>query len=91
MRISELLALKHKDVKFTESGMTIFIEKSKVDQLREGSTIFISKYYSDYCPVKWLQKKLHANLTDPESFIICRLSREVNQQTESIIYPASQP
>ena len=76
MRISELLALKHKDVKFTESGMTIFIEKSKVDQLRERSTIFISKNYSDYCPVKWLQKYLQlADLTDPESFIICRLAK----------------
>lgn len=47
MRISELLALNHKDVKFIEAGMTFFIEKSKVDQFREGSTIFISKYYSD--------------------------------------------
>ena len=76
MRISELLALKHKDVKFTESGMTIFIEKSKVDQLRERSTIFISKNYSDYCPVKWLRKYLQlADLTDPESFIICRLAK----------------
>ena len=76
MRISELLALNHKDVKFTESGMTIFIEKSKVGQLRERSTIFISKNYSDYCPVKWLRKYLQvADLTDPESFIICRLAK----------------
>ena len=72
MRIIEFF----KYVKFTESGMTIFFEKSKVDQLRERSTIFISKNYSDYCPVKWLRKHLQlADLTDPESFIICRLAK----------------
>lgn len=76
MRISELLALKLKDIKFTETGMTFFIEKSKVDQLREGSTIFISKYYTNCCPVEWLQKYLQlAHITDPESFIICRLAK----------------
>ena len=39
MRISELLPLKVKHISFTESGMKIHIEKSKVDQLREGNTV----------------------------------------------------
>ena len=76
MRISELLALKLRNVKFTETGMTIFIEKSKVDQLREGNTIFISKFHTDCCPVQWLQKYLKlALLTEPGSYVICRLAK----------------
>ena len=76
MRIKELLALRLKDVTFTEKGMTLFIETSKTDQLREGSTIFISKSGKESCPVRWTKKYLDtANIKNPENYIICRLAK----------------
>ena len=57
-RISELLPLKVKHVNFTESGIKIHIEKSKVDQLREGNTVFVSRLESNNCPVYWLNRYL---------------------------------
>ena len=80
MRISELLPLKVKHINFTESGMKIYIEKSKVDQLREGNTIFISRLDSDNCPVYWLNRYLNlSSLTrNSENYIFSRLFKTKN-------------
>ena len=80
MRISELLPLKVKHVNFTESGMKIYIEKSKVDQLREGNTIFISRLDSDNCPVYWLNRYLNLSFLtrNSENYIFSRLFKTKN-------------
>ena len=43
MCISELLPLRIQNISFVEGGMKVFIEKSKVDQLREGKNSFYLK------------------------------------------------
>lgn len=76
LRISELLEVKIKDIQFSEEGATIFIHKSKTDQMRSGNTIYISEMKSSpYCPIAWLKKYIHATglNKNPESFLICRL------------------
>ena len=78
MRISELLPLKVKHVNLTESGMNIYIEKSKVDQLREGNTIFISRLDSANCPVYWLNLNLSSLTRNSENYIFSRLFKTKN-------------
>ena len=74
LRISEMLEIQIKDISFCEDGVKIFLPFSKTDQVREGSTVFISETFSDYCPVCWLQKYLyHSKLQKPEDFLFCRL------------------
>ena len=77
MRISELLNLKLKDITFVADGAKIFIEKSKVDQLREGNTVFISSTGTRYCPIGWLSNYIRiAKFKDIENdFLFCRLAK----------------
>ena len=63
-------------MEFTNEGFTLFIEKSKTDQLREGNTIFISKFETQNCPSKWLSRYLEiSDIKNPEDFLICRLEK----------------
>ncbi|KAK3108077.1 hypothetical protein FSP39_000719 [Pinctada imbricata] len=55
LRFSELVNLKCSDIEFHDQYMTLFIEKSKTDQLREGRRIFIAKLDSIACPVQILK------------------------------------
>ena len=50
LRSSELCAIRSKDVQFNEGFITINIEKSKTDQLREGRSVVIAESCSDTCP-----------------------------------------
>ena len=56
--------------------MTIFIEESNTDKLREGETVFISRLGHHKCPVKLVEKYVKmAKLDDnPNNFLICRLA-----------------
>ena len=55
LRSSELLELRRKDIQFYTDHMSIYIYKSKTDQLREGKTLVISATGSDLCPVNLLK------------------------------------
>jgi len=77
MRISEILALKIKDISFVDEGLKIFIETSKTDQLREGHILHISKTDTKCCPTYWLKHYISLSKLEKEeeSFLICRLAK----------------
>lgn len=52
MRFNEVSNLRRCDLNFYDTHMSVFIEKSKTDQLREGRTLVIAKIDSDLCPVE---------------------------------------
>ena len=58
LRIEELLSVRIKDLKITESHLEILIPQSKTDQHREGHIVYISRIASEYCPVKQLERYL---------------------------------
>ncbi|KAK3095272.1 hypothetical protein FSP39_012523 [Pinctada imbricata] len=76
LRFSELANLKACDVKFSELFVTLFIEKSKTDQHREGHYVVIAKVDSPACPVKMLKEYLAlAEIDDEEeNFLFRQLS-----------------
>ena len=55
LRIEELLCVKLRNVQIFEGHMLIYIEKSKVDQHRDGKYVHIAKTGSKYCPVSFLE------------------------------------
>lgn len=76
-RISELLDIQVKHITFYKGYIDILVEKSKMDQQREGHIVKIGETGTGYCPVYWLRKYLHvANLTEkPEGFVFCKLAK----------------
>ena len=54
-RFSELSQIRACDVKFFPSHLSIFLERSKTDQLREGAWVCIARTGQETCPVKALQ------------------------------------
>ena len=58
MRFDEVANLKYCDIDFEESYVRVFIEKSKTDQFRDGSWVYIAKSYSLACPVTVLKRYL---------------------------------
>ena len=91
LRVSELLNLKISDITFSKSGVTLFVEKSKTDQLREGNLVYISKLESRCCPVFWLNKYLSVTgLKDQSSaYLICRLFKTKKGHNAHGKYPIS--
>ena len=55
-RFSELCGIRACDVKLFPSYISIFLETSKTDQLREGSWVPISRTGRKTCPVKALER-----------------------------------
>ena len=57
--------------------LEIFLEKSKVDQHRDGGAVYISRLESRFCPVKLVEKFLQISETSivchKEAFLIPRL------------------
>ena len=51
MRVSELLKVKLKDIKFFQTHMEISVPKRKNDQYREGHVVNISRTGIITCPV----------------------------------------
>ena len=73
LRFSELVNLKCSDIEFHDEYMTLFIEKSKTDQIREGRRIFIAKLDSIACPVQILKDYMSlANLENSDSGFLFR-------------------
>ena len=63
LRLSELSLIRPKDISFGEGFISIFIEKSKADQLREGQSVVIAESGSSTCPLTLL--KLYINSSHP--------------------------
>ena len=59
LRFSELSLIRAKDIKFCNGFISVFIEKSKADQLREGQSVVIAESGSSLCLVALL--KLYIN------------------------------
>ncbi|CAH3178694.1 unnamed protein product [Porites lobata] len=59
LRFSELSLILAKDIKFSNGVISVFIEKSKADQLREGQSVVIAESGSSLCRVTLL--KLYMN------------------------------
>lgn len=55
LRIGELQNLRCRDIKFSTDGLVVHIEKSKTDQLRQGSDILVSSTSNPTCPVAMLK------------------------------------
>lgn len=55
IRFSELLFIRSKDIHFGEGFISVFIEKSKADQLRQGQSVVIAESGSNICPVTLLK------------------------------------
>ena len=53
LRIDELLSIKIKHLRINESHLEILVPKSKTDQHREGTIVYISGVSSECCPVKF--------------------------------------
>jgi len=73
LRISELLNTKVKDLKFYCDYLTVTLEKSKTDQLREGNIVFISKTNSSFCPVVHTKSYIENAQLDSDDYLISRL------------------
>ena len=58
-RFSELSLIRAKHIKFSNGFISVFIEKIKADQLREGQSVVIAESGSSLCPVSLL--KLYMN------------------------------
>ena len=59
LRFSELSLIRAKDIKFCNGFISVFIEKSKADQLREDQSVVIAESGSSLCLVALL--KLYIN------------------------------
>lgn len=59
LRFDELINLKLKNINFHDSHMTILIERSKTDQLREGTNLIIARTHTALCPVQMLRNWLN--------------------------------
>ena len=59
LRSSELCVIRSRDAQFNEGYLTISIEKSKTDQLREGRSVVIAESSSITCPCSLLRLYMH--------------------------------
>ena len=77
LRISELLAIQVKHLKFDSHHLEITIPQAKNDQMREGHIVYIKRLHTNYCPVHNLQQYLkNTNLAAKEdNYVISRLAK----------------
>ena len=52
LRFDELSNIRKGDITFFTTHMTVFIEKGKTDQYRDGRTLYISRSVAELCPVE---------------------------------------
>ncbi|XP_071111511.1 uncharacterized protein [Haliotis cracherodii] len=78
MRSAELLNIKHCDLLFFYSHMTVFIERSKTDVYRDGAWLIIGRTETKMCPVKcmecFLEKSGLKEATNSETYLFRNLS-----------------
>lgn len=61
LRFNELSSLQMRDITFFEDHISLFIKKSKTDQIKTGSEVLIAKTFSKLCPVLWLNRYIAAS------------------------------
>ena len=66
-RHKELSDIEPKNIEFHTDFIKIFVPQSKTDIYREGNYVYISKTYTDSCPVSILQRYMKKAQIDPES------------------------
>ena len=76
-RISELLSIQIKHIDFKLDHMTVLLEGSKTDQLRESEIVYVKRLHRPNCPVAITERYTHVTrLNDnPENYLICRLAK----------------
>lgn len=67
LRFSELINLKRSNICIFDSHVSLFIERSKTDVYKEGSTVVISRTPNDTCPVAMLERYLRKANIMPSS------------------------
>ena len=87
-RFSELSSIKASDVKFFPSYVSIFLESSKTDQLRQGAWIVIARSGQPTCPVKALEHYIVAAQIDmsDDSPLFRSLRRSKDSRVRGITY-----
>ena len=59
LRSSEICQLRSHDITFNGGYISILIQESKTDQLRDGQSVVIAESNTDICPVKLLKLYMH--------------------------------
>lgn len=59
-RFNELANIQPNHLFFHEEFVKVFVPKSKTDVYREGNSVYISKFESNYCPVAVLRRYIQA-------------------------------
>ena len=77
LRISELIQIQIKHLKFLPSHLEITIPKAKNDQMREGHIVHIARTHSQNFPVQHVSDYLYQMglVHSPENFLISRLAK----------------
>ena len=70
--------LRRKDLEFEREYMTVFLERGKNDQYREGSWILIARTSNPTCPVHLLEKFLPKGRHSPSDFVFRKISHTAN-------------
>ena len=71
LRIDELISTQLKHVLIKDRHMEIFLAESKTDKSREGSTVFIARTDTAYCPVSLVEKYLLHRVTSALYLLTC--------------------
>ena len=75
LRFSELVNLKKSDIEIYPTHVSLFLEKSKTDKLREGTHVLIARTNTTTCPVSMLERYLQlACITEASHFIFRSLT-----------------
>ena len=92
LRFSELSLIRAKDIKFCNGFISVFIEKSKADQLREGQSVVIAESGSSLCHVALLKLYInssHLSLVSDE--YIFRPISASNSSNSSVLVSVNKP
>ena len=86
-RIQELLGIQLKHISVIPDHLQVFLPHSKVDQHRDGETVFIAKTGTKYCPVThiqdFLEKADHDIKRGGNAFLILRLHKTKKEHVAS--------
>ena len=77
LRISELIEIQIKHLKFSQSHLEITIPKAKNDQMRQGHIVYIKRSTSRFCSVLWLEEYLGRTglALGEENYVISKLAK----------------
>ena len=93
LRWDDLSRLRRKDLEFEREYMTVFLERGKNDQYREGSWILIARTSNPTCPVHLLEKFLPKGRHSPSDFVFRKISHTANGMSlrrQKITYSSAQ-